>query len=61
MFMHLRSCDRVVIANLVLVDIYTFEVVITVFFTYLYMCCFFSFLIHIFLIYCIQSIISVSH
>ena len=29
--MHLRSCDHVVIANLVLVDIYTFEDVIIVF------------------------------
>ena len=28
LFMYLRSCDHVVIANLVLVDIYTFEVVI---------------------------------
>ena len=28
--MYLRSCDHVVIANLVLVDIYTFEVIITV-------------------------------
>ena len=30
LFMYLRSCDHVVIVNLVLVDIYTFEVVITV-------------------------------
>ena len=30
LFMYLKSCDYVVIANLVLVDIYTFEVVITV-------------------------------
>ena len=30
LFMYLRSCDHFVIANLVLVDIYTFEVVITV-------------------------------
>ena len=30
LFMYLRSCDHIVIANLVLVDIYTFEVVITV-------------------------------
>ena len=30
LFMYLRSCDHVVIENLVLVDIYTFEVVITV-------------------------------
>ena len=28
--MYLRSCDHVVIANLVLVDIYTFKVVITI-------------------------------
>ena len=30
LFLYLRSCDHIVIANLVLVDIYTFEVVITV-------------------------------
>ena len=30
LFMYLRSCDHIVIANLVLVYIYTFEVVITV-------------------------------
>ena len=30
LFMYLRSCDHVVIANLVLIDIYTFKVVITV-------------------------------
>ena len=28
LFMYLRSCDHIVIANLVLVDIYTFEIVI---------------------------------
>ena len=32
-----------------------------VFFTYLYMCCFFSIFMHILLICCMQSIISVSH
>ena len=32
-----------------------------VFFTYLYMCCFFSFFIHMVLITYMQSIISVSH
>ena len=30
MFLYLRSCDHIVITNLVLVDIYTFKVVITV-------------------------------
>ena len=30
LFMYLRSCDHIVIENLVLVDIYTFEVVIIV-------------------------------
>ena len=30
LFMYLRSCDPIVIANLVLVDMYTYEVVITV-------------------------------
>ena len=29
LFMYLRSCDHIVIANLILIDIYTFEVVIT--------------------------------
>ena len=49
--MHLGSCDHIVIANLVLVDIYTFEVVITVLspiftcidsFLYLYTCFLFN-------------------
>ena len=31
------------------------------FFTYLYMCCFFSLFMHMLLITCMQSIISVSH
>ena len=61
LFMYLRSCDHVVIANLVLVDIYIFEVVITVLspiftcvvsFLFLYTCFNFS---------CMQSYISVSH
>ena len=30
LFLYLRSCDHIVIANLVFVDIYTFEVVITI-------------------------------
>ena len=30
LLMYLRSCDHIVIANLILVDIYTFEVIITV-------------------------------
>ena len=30
LFLYFRSCDHIMIANLVLVDIYTFEVVITV-------------------------------
>ena len=29
LFMYLRSCDHIVIANLVFIDIYTFKVVIT--------------------------------
>ena len=40
-------------------DIYM--MIMYVFFTYLSMCCFFSFFIHMFLITCMQSIISVSH
>ena len=31
------------------------------YFIYLSMCCFFSFFIHMFLIYCMQFIISISH
>ena len=30
LFMYFRSCDHIMIANLILVDIFTFEVVITV-------------------------------
>ena len=45
-----------------LFDIYIYiYMLIYVFFTYLYICCFFSLFIHMFLITCMQSIISVSH
>ena len=61
LFLYLRSCDHIVIANLLLVDIYTFEVVITILspiftcvisFLFLYTCFNFS---------CMQPYISVSH
>ena len=55
MFMYLRSCDHIVIANLVLVYIYTFEVVITVIHLSLHVLFLFLF-IHMFLIYCMQSL-----
>ena len=57
LFMYLRSCDHIVIANLVLVYIYTFEVVITtlspispcvVSFLSLYTCFLFFFAIYYF-------------
>ena len=41
--------------------IYMMMMMMYVFFTYLYMYCFFSFFIHMVLITCMQSIISVSH
>ena len=49
--MYLRSCDHVVIANLVLVDIYTFEVVITVLLPIFTCVVSFSLFMHMFLIY----------
>ena len=54
------SCDRLVIANIVLLfDIYL--MMLLSHFTYLSMCCFLSIFIHMFLIYCMQFFISVSH
>ena len=44
-----------------IVLIFDIYVMMYVFFTYLYMCCFFSFFMHMLLITCMQSIISVSH
>ena len=58
-FVH-RSCDHLVIANLVLMLIYILRLLLLSF-TYLYMCCFFSLFMHMILIYCMQSFISVSH
>ena len=57
LFLYIGSCDH----------FYTYVVLIFfhmwmyVSFTYLYICCFFSSFIHMFLITCMQSIISVSH
>ena len=58
-FVH-RSCDHLVIANLVLMLIYILRLLLLSF-TYLYMCCFFSLFMHMILIYCMQSFVSVSH
>ena len=58
-FVH-RSCDHLVITNLVLMLIYILRLLLLSF-TYLYMYCFFSLFIHMILIYCMQSFISVSH
>ena len=55
-----RSCDHIYI-HCAYLDIY---IMMYVFFTYLYMCCFFFFFfifMHMFLITCMQSIISISH
>ena len=41
--------------------IYIYIYIDVCYFTYLSMCCFFSFFIHMFLIKCMQSIIFVSH
>ena len=57
LFLYIRSCGR----------FYTYTVLIFLYiwiyvsFTYLYMCCFFSPFIHMFLINYMQSTISVSH
>ena len=62
-FVH-RSCDHLVIANLVLMLIYIYIYILRLlllYFTYLYMCCFFFLFMHMILIYHMQSIISVSH
>ena len=54
------SCDHLVIANIVLIYlyiyIYLYLMMLLSHFTYLSMCCFFSLFIHMFLIYCMQSI-----
>ena len=49
LFMYLGSCDHVVIANLVLVDKYTFVVVITVL-SPIFTCVVFSLFMHMLLI-----------
>ena len=51
------SCDHLVIANLVLMLIYILRLLL-LFFTYLYMCCFFSLFMQMILISCMQSFIS---
>ena len=58
LFLVHRSCDHVYIQWSYLWHIYIY-MMMYVFFTYLYMCCFFSISIHMFLITCMQSIISV--
>ena len=58
--MYLRSCDHIVIANLVLVDIYTFEVVITVLSPI--SPCVVSFLsLYIYLLYIVYNLIFLFH
>ena len=64
-FVH-RSCDHLVIANLVLMLIYIYIYIyilrlLLLYFTYLYMCCFFFLFMHMILIYCMKFVISVSH
>ena len=44
-----------------IVLIFDIYMMMYVFFTYLYMCCFFSIFMYMLLIYCMRSIISVSH
>ena len=58
-FVH-QSCDHLVIANIVFI----FDIYLMMFlshFTYLSMCCFFFPFIHMFLIFCMQSFISISY
>ena len=54
------SYNQIVIENLVLMLIYILRLLLLSF-TYLYMCCFFSLFMHMILIYCMQSFVSVSH
>ena len=57
LFLYIGSCDRFY-TYIVLIFLYMWMYVS---FTYIYMCCFFSPFIHMFLITCMQSIIFVSH
>ena len=57
LFLYIRSCDHFY-TYIVLIFLYMWMYVS---FTYLYMCCFFSPFIHMFLINCMQSTISISH
>ena len=57
LFLYIGSCDRFY-TYIVLIFLYMWMYVS---FTYLYMCCFFSPFIHMFLINYMQSTISVSH
>ena len=57
LFLYIGSCDRFY-TNIVLIFLYMWMYVS---FTYLYMCCFFSPFIHMFLITYMQSITSISH
>ena len=52
-----RSCDH--LTYIVLIYIYIYIYVDVCLFTYLFMCCFFSFFMHMLLINCMQSFISI--
>ena len=56
-----RSCEHFYIHCAYLWYIYIYIYMMYVFFTYLSMCCFFSLFIHMLLIFCMKSFISVSH
>ena len=51
----------IVITNLVFLLIYIFDEVVITFLSPIFMCCFFSLFMHMLLISCMQSFISVSH
>ena len=58
-FLYIGLVTTLVITNIVLISdiyIYIYLMMLLSHFTYLSMCCFFSLFIHMFLIYCMQSI-----
>ena len=56
----MRFCDRGSVYMRDVVRIFV-SFLFLCYFTYLFMCCLFSLFIHMFLIYCTQYIISISH
>ena len=59
LFLYMRSCDHFIDIHCTYFLFYIVDVCFS--FTYPFMCCFFSLFIHMLLIICMQSIISVLH